>query len=67
MSVKRYRPTVTDVQEPIKGGKRYGAGQNGGPCVFVCADCARQARVISGTGNSSEQRELAALNRGLRA
>jgi hypothetical protein len=25
--------------KPIKGGKRYGAGRNGGPCVFVCLDC----------------------------
>jgi hypothetical protein len=40
-----------------------GAGRGAGK--FICADCLSHARVISGTGNAREQKQLAALIRAL--
>ena len=50
--------------KPIAGSyQTRRAGRN----TFVCADCMSHARVISGTGNAREQRQLAQLIRALKS
>jgi hypothetical protein len=56
--------TVCQRIKPIKGGRKV-ATSSRGTGQFVCADCTSHARVISGTGNAREQKQLAQLIRAL--
>ena len=50
--------------KPIKGGRKV-ATSTRGTGNFICSDCISHARVISGTGNAREQKQLTALIRAL--
>ena len=51
-------------QKPLAGSSRSG-GAGRGAGNFICSDCTSHARVISGTGNAREQKQLDALIRAL--